>query len=100
MPKSLKKTAKHISKKRGGEVTALHEGSRDSLSLRRAGGRDDKLERMAAERKRHNRPICMYLTRCVQASIQLTQYHSGASSLFPKCHKGKRSAATRTRCDP
>ncbi|KAB8293011.1 hypothetical protein EYC80_007373 [Monilinia laxa] len=57
MPKSLKKTSKHISKKRGGEVTALHENSRDSRSLRRAGGRDDKLDRMAAERKRHNRPI-------------------------------------------
>ncbi|QSZ31483.1 hypothetical protein DSL72_001048 [Monilinia vaccinii-corymbosi] len=57
MPKSLKKVSKHISKKKGGEVTALHENSRDSRSLRRAGGRDDKLDRMAAERKRHNRPI-------------------------------------------
>lgn len=62
MPKSLKKTSKHISKKRGGEVTALHENSRDSRSLRRAGGRDDKLEKMASERKRHNRPICTHFT--------------------------------------
>ncbi|ESZ96806.1 hypothetical protein SBOR_2807 [Sclerotinia borealis F-4128] len=57
MPKSLKKTSKQISKKRGGEVTSLHENSRDSRMLRRAGGRDDKLDKMAAERKRHNRPI-------------------------------------------
>lgn len=99
MPKSLRKTSRRISNKRGGDVTALHENSRDSRSLRRAGGRDDKLERMAAERKRHNRPTCMdfHETMIVWASIDM--FDSGSSSVFSRSCQKQRREATRTRCD-
>ncbi|PGH16578.1 hypothetical protein AJ79_01684 [Helicocarpus griseus UAMH5409] len=47
MPRNLNKVQKQISKKRG-KVDALHENSRDSKRLRRAGVREDKLTRAAA----------------------------------------------------
>ncbi|ETN45426.1 uncharacterized protein HMPREF1541_09257 [Cyphellophora europaea CBS 101466] len=46
MPRSLGKVQKHISKKRGGKPTALHQNSRDAQRLRRAGAREDKLARI------------------------------------------------------
>lgn len=55
MPKSLEKTRKKISKKKGA-ITALHENSRDSQRLRRAEMRDDKLARVARGRKKNDRP--------------------------------------------
>ncbi|KAL4810110.1 translation machinery-associated protein 16 [Aspergillus unguis] len=48
MPKSFSKVQKHISKKRGHAVEALHENSRDAKLLRRAGTRDDRVARVSA----------------------------------------------------
>lgn len=56
MPKSLEKTRKKIAKKKG-NITALHENSRDSQKLRRALNRDDKLQKVASARKKHDRPL-------------------------------------------
>ncbi|KAH8595244.1 translation machinery-associated protein 16 [Bisporella sp. PMI_857] len=56
MPKSLEKTRKKISKKKG-NITALHENSRDSQRLRRAEMRDYKLERVAAARRKNDQPL-------------------------------------------
>ncbi|KAJ5918089.1 hypothetical protein N7454_010464 [Penicillium verhagenii] len=44
MPRTLSKVHKQISKKRG-VIDSLHENSRDAIRLRRAGSRDDRLNR-------------------------------------------------------
>jgi hypothetical protein len=56
MPKSLEKTRKKISKKKG-NINALHENSRDSQRLRRALMRDDKLIRVASARRKNDQPL-------------------------------------------
>lgn len=56
MPKSLEKTRKKIAKKKG-NITALHENSRDSQRLRRARMRDDKLIRVASARRKNDQPL-------------------------------------------
>ena len=56
MPKSLEKTRKKIAKKKG-NITALHENSRDSQRLRRANMRDDKLVRVASARRKNDQPL-------------------------------------------
>ncbi|KAH6677433.1 translation machinery-associated protein 16 [Halenospora varia] len=56
MPKSLEKTRKKIAKKKG-NITALHENSRDSQRLRRAQMRDDKLIRVASARRKGDQPL-------------------------------------------
>ncbi|MCJ1411709.1 hypothetical protein MMC19_005801 [Ptychographa xylographoides] len=55
MPKSLAKVKKKLSKK-GANISALHENSRNSQKLRRASARDDKLARVAAGRAKINKP--------------------------------------------
>lgn len=62
MPKSLEKTRKKITKKKG-NISALHENSRDSQRLRRAGMRDEKLERVARGRKKNDKPLCEDISR-------------------------------------
>ncbi|UKZ76333.1 hypothetical protein TrVFT333_004035 [Trichoderma virens FT-333] len=62
MPSTLQKTRKHISKKRNGEVNALHEKSRDSLRLHKAGVRDQRLEKLAAARNKREQPIVERVT--------------------------------------
>ncbi|KAI8720668.1 hypothetical protein NCS52_00512500 [Fusarium sp. LHS14.1] len=57
MPSSLSKTRKQISKKRNGVVNALHEKSRDSLRLHKAGVRDQRIEKLAAARSRKEQPL-------------------------------------------
>ncbi|KAM0262497.1 hypothetical protein ACHAQJ_001751 [Trichoderma viride] len=57
MGSTLQKTRKQISKKRGGEVNALHEKSRDSMRLNKAGIRDQRLEKLASSRNKRERPI-------------------------------------------
>jgi translation machinery-associated protein 16 len=57
MPNTLDKTRKRISKKRGGLPNALHEKSRDSLRLHKAGVRDQRLEKLAAARGKKEQPI-------------------------------------------
>jgi hypothetical protein len=56
MPKSLEKTRKKIAKKKG-NITALHENSRDSQRLRRAQMRDDKLVKVASLRRKNDQPL-------------------------------------------
>ena len=56
MPKSLAKVHKKISKKTKGNISSLHENSRDSQRLRRAGARDDKLARLSKARSKANQP--------------------------------------------
>lgn len=46
MPRALSKVQKHISKKRGGKPTSLHQNSRDAQRLRRAGAREEKLNKL------------------------------------------------------
>jgi len=58
MPTTLDKTRKHISKKRNGVPTALHEKSRDSLRLRKASVRDQRLAKLAQSRSKKEQPIC------------------------------------------
>ncbi|MCJ1429195.1 hypothetical protein MMC29_007108 [Sticta canariensis] len=55
MAKSLAKVQKKISKKKR-KINSLHENSRDSQKLRRAGARAEKLERMSAARAKANQP--------------------------------------------
>ena len=55
MAKSLAKVQKKISKKKR-KITSLHENSRDSQKLRRAGARSEKLERVSAARAKANQP--------------------------------------------
>lgn len=55
MPRSLNKVQKHISKKRGGKPTSLHENSRDAQRLRRAGAREDKMNRILDAAARANK---------------------------------------------
>ncbi|KAL8978230.1 MAG: hypothetical protein Q9177_006456 [Variospora cf. flavescens] len=56
MPKNLAKVQKKIAKKKG-NVSSLHENSRDAKRLRRAGARSEKLEKVAAARGRATQPL-------------------------------------------
>ena len=58
MPTTLDKTRKHISKKRNGVINSLHEKSRDSMRLRKASIRDQRLEKLAYARNKKEQPIC------------------------------------------
>lgn len=66
MPTSLAKTRKQIAKKRNGEVNALHEKSRDSLRLHKAGVRDLRLQRLSDARSKREQPIGIVL--CFRAA--------------------------------
>ncbi|KAF5001913.1 hypothetical protein FDECE_10817 [Fusarium decemcellulare] len=57
MPSTLSKTRKQISKKRNGVVNSLHEKSRDSLRLHKAGVRDQRIEKLAAARSKKEQPL-------------------------------------------
>ncbi|KAI1398405.1 translation machinery-associated protein 16 [Hypoxylon fuscum] len=59
MPKTLERTRKAIAKKKG-PIESLHQYSRDSKRLHRAQVRDEKLEKIAASRKKSDKP---YLER-------------------------------------
>jgi translation machinery-associated protein 16 len=54
MPKALHKVQKHVSKKKGGKPTTLHENSKDSQRLRTAAAREDKVSRTLAATAREN----------------------------------------------
>lgn len=55
MPKTLERTRKAITKKKG-PIDALHKFSRDSKRLHRAQVRDEKLEKIAAARRKKDQP--------------------------------------------
>lgn len=57
MPNTLEKVRKQISKKRNGDINALHEKSRNSMRLRKAGVRDQRLEKLAVARGKREQPI-------------------------------------------
>lgn len=59
MKTSVDKVRKKISKKKG-NVTALHENSRDSQRLRRAAMRDEKLAKVASARRKTDQPLSNY----------------------------------------
>ena len=69
MPKSFTKVQKHINKKRGHAVDAMHENSRDAKLLRRAGTRDDRVARISATMARNRQsygtsvPISLYTSK-------------------------------------
>ena len=54
MARALHKVQKQLSKKRGGKLNSLHENSRDSQRLRRAGAREDKIAKLVAAASRAN----------------------------------------------
>ncbi|KAL9624245.1 MAG: hypothetical protein Q9160_001492 [Pyrenula sp. 1 TL-2023] len=60
MTKALHKVQKHISKKKGGKVTALHENSRDAKRLRQASAREEKLGKLVTATVRANQ---LYIDR-------------------------------------
>ncbi|KAJ4387954.1 translation machinery-associated protein 16 [Gnomoniopsis smithogilvyi] len=62
MPKTLERTRKQIAKKRHGAIDALHEFSRDSKRLHKAQVRDDRLEKLIAARKKHDKPLIARVT--------------------------------------
>jgi translation machinery-associated protein 16 len=68
----LSKVAKHIAKKKGGKK-ALHENSRDTQRLQRAGALDEKLNKLAGIRKRQNHP---YLARVEFFQTAATEHAS------------------------
>lgn len=57
MPKTLEKTRKQIAKKRNGDIGALHQFSRNSKRLHKAQIRDERLEKLAAARKKQDQPL-------------------------------------------
>lgn len=65
MPKSLEKTRKQIQKKRHGKIDGLHQYSRDSKRLHKAQVRDERIEKLAAARKKHDQPLS---TECLSRS--------------------------------
>jgi len=54
--KNVTKVQKHIAKKKG-KNAPLHENSRDSRRLARAGAREDKLSRISSARAKLNLPF-------------------------------------------
>ena len=80
MPKSLAKVQKKLSKKRG-NVSSLHENSRDAQRLRRAGARGEKLARVAAARAKGNQPHSMLRSQELVVCQQLN-VHSAKGSLL------------------
>lgn len=71
MPKSLEKTRKQVAKKRHGTIGALHQYSRDSKRLHKAQVRDDRLEKLAAVRKKHDQPMSE-LQSALQRALDLS----------------------------
>lgn len=63
MTKNLYKVQKQIKKKRGGQLNALHEDSRDAKRLRRASAREDRLARVATEVSKARQGYCTYPRR-------------------------------------
>ncbi|POS86805.1 hypothetical protein EPUL_001505 [Erysiphe pulchra] len=75
MSKGLEKVQKKIIKKKG-KNSALHENSRDAQRLRRAQGRDDKLEKMALARRKIDRPLLVERAKYFQNSTMISDGRS------------------------
>ena len=68
MPKSLAKVQKKISKKKG-NTSSLNENSKDARRLRRAGAREEKLERIAMARAKGNQIHSIQYTKFFDESV-------------------------------
>lgn len=55
MPSKLAKVQKHVAKKKGSKINALHQNSRDAQRLRKADVRDDRVARLTAVREKANK---------------------------------------------
>ncbi|KAI1364045.1 translation machinery-associated protein 16 [Xylaria arbuscula] len=77
MPKTLERTRKAIAKKKGA-VESLHQYSRDSKRLHRAQVRDEKLEKIAAARRKKDKP---YIERVAFFQEALSQNGGQALSV-------------------
>jgi translation machinery-associated protein 16 len=72
MPKSLPKTRKQITKKKGASaLDSLHANSRDSQRLRRAAMRDDKLAKLATAKRKADQPVCEFLHRFIVCNYNM-----------------------------
>ena len=85
MAKALHKVQKHISKKRGGKPTSLHENSRDSQRLRAAGARDDKLAKVLAAATRANQAYGQPRNALLSVAPLKWAYDSGEDCFLPVC---------------
>ncbi|GIZ48115.1 hypothetical protein CKM354_001118800 [Cercospora kikuchii] len=56
MPSKHSKIVKHVHKKKGAKINALHENSRDAKRIRNAGARDERVANINATRQKQNRP--------------------------------------------
>ncbi|KXT09434.1 hypothetical protein AC579_2518 [Pseudocercospora musae] len=56
MPSKLSKVRKHVTKKKGAKIHALHENSRDAIRLRRAAARDERVSSTSSTKEKQNRP--------------------------------------------
>ena len=81
MPTTLHKTRKQISKKRNGVVNALHEKSRDSMRLHKAGVRDQRIEKLAAARSKKEQPLGTLWTHDSANSYNTLSYLSDRVSV-------------------
>lgn len=91
MPKTLERTRKQIAKKRHGAIDALHEFSRDSKRLHKAQVRDDRLEKLIAARKKHDKPLSTSSVIETDGRLQLMSElcPSCESDLLPKGRPGE-----------
>ena len=60
MAKTFEKTRKQISKKRNGQIDALHENSRNAKRLHGAQVRDDRLNKIASARRKNEKPLRVF----------------------------------------
>jgi len=73
MPKTFEKTRKEIAKKKNGNLSTLHEKSRDARKLHKAQVRDERLERLAEARKKRDQPLRKWqLTENLLSQLLLT----------------------------
>lgn len=84
---SLDKARKAIQKKKG-PIGAIHELSRDSKRLHRARARDEKLDKLAAARKKNDKPYSLCHPGCWKPQ-PLTAHHSRPRVLFPGGHQAE-----------
>jgi len=72
MPKTLERTRKQIAKKRPGGIGPLHHGSRDAKRLHKAQVRDERLEKIAATRRKQEQPLgkVLWLSQTPRTSLR------------------------------
>jgi translation machinery-associated protein 16 len=74
MPSTFEKTRKAIAKKKG-PIEAVHQLSRDSKRLHRAQARDEKLEKIAAARRKADQPFREFALPVPTIFLSMTNIH-------------------------